>query len=337
MGCFNVRCSYSGTEINADDDVVIFFLKNNAFGDGMRGYRCDPHDAYSLLGPGIPAKYNEYGWYEFNEELTVAKIMQEVITKNWEDTEVGNKRYRGDSKREIELIRKEREDDVPKEDRSLFTWKTIGDMIHDGDYDLTNPMTRYGDNAKIETYLHVMAVHADHYHDFLASDLQYGWGSNKVSYVDIIGEAWDKVHNKTGVDKKAVKAIFDKQEQDPNYKTTDEENLLISAYFREEVGMHRDDDRLRFDFLDAKAPRKVEYAKRMDRDEFITTIYGMIAMHRMFSEHGRDYLPHGPGHQCHNYDLDIAYHEAVLKNLRKRAIANGYDENGNYDEDYEDE
>lgn len=325
MGCFNLSCGYSGLEVHTDDEVQLFLMTNNAFGDGFVGFTCYPHDCYSLLGPGIPAKYDEYGWYEIDDTNLVAQHLQQKITSSIIPlTEEQCSRDRGGKKDIMQAIRQADETGEP---RPLIDWAIIGDMIHDGELFVKNKYDR-----EVQVYVSKFAVHKHFYDKFNSQDLKESW------YKDDSPLMRDKIRSlvqelRTEEDKSEMAALEAMAKED----MTDEQKAKLRRFYR---NMFRSmSDELRMDYIsDAFSIDKLAKFTNQDgdqitEDELVEAYHGLIALHSAMSNANKMYLPQGPGHQCYNFEDEIAYHESILEFVKEqhkqKMISWGeWDENG---------
>ncbi len=316
MGCFNTRCSYSGTEIVSDDEVMIFFIKNNGFGNGDLGYSCYSWDNYELFGPGIPATYNEYGWYEFDETDPVAVIMQKHITKNFIPNLERSRSIR-DHKDIVEAIIAHDEDpDSKKADRPNLSWRAIGDFIHDGCLFVENPHSGFNGREEVETYIHVMAIHRDHYEDFISKPYHIGWGKDKQLIDNKMIDVWNHYNAQPKMTPE-LQAIIDK----PRDERTVEESDMYMDYVISKSGFRGPDDDLHINWIDSKGVRIRQLAKELDVGVFVERTSGMYVMANTMNNNGVKFRPHGAGNQCYNYQEDIDFLEDILDKLKKRKEA----------------
>lgn len=307
MGCFNLQCGYSGLEIHEDDEVQLFLMVNNRFGDGFIGFNCYPHDCYELLGPGFPATYNDYGWYNIDETNLVAQHLQQRITNALIPlTHEQCSRDRGGKAKIMRAIRKA---DEANEPRPLVSWDIIGDMIHDGELFVKNSY-----NRPVQVYISKFAVHKHFYDQMNAKDIKQGYGDNAELLRDIIRKTVQSMRNP--VDKAAI-AVLDGIEY---HNLTVEQKELLSAYYRG-FGM---DDGLHMDYivssykLNKLAAFKTEDGQQLSEDELVDAYHGLVALHSAMSTMNKMYLPQGPGHQCYNFETEIEYHEEVLAYVKAR-------------------
>lgn len=309
MGCFNLQCGYSGLEIHSDDEVQLFLMTNNAFGDGFIGFTCYPQDCYTLLGPGIPARYNEYGWYELDEKNLIAEHLQRQITKLLIPlTEEQCSRDRGGKKQAMILIR---DADANKEDRPLLSWDIIGDMIHDGELFVKN---QYGEKAQV--YVSKFAVHKELYDNINARDIKSGWGDKAEMYRD-------KIRTKVQELRKPVdKSVLAELEGLPYDTLTADQKERLNAFWRAEMAFDRDEIRMEHVNDRYSLAKLAKYesldGEQLTEDELVDAYHGLVALQHAMTQNNKMYLPQGPGHQCYNFEDEIAYHEEILAYVKKR-------------------
>lgn len=332
MGCFNVRCGYSGTEVHSEDEVHLFFIVNNGFGNGNIGFRCYPQDCYTLLGPGIPARYNEYGWYEFDESLIISEYLQKVITKKIIPlTEEQCDRDRGGKKEYMAELRGVfNEEGKETKPRPLVPWDVIGDMIHDGELFVRNPYAHYSPEDPVRQHVGMFPVHKHFIDEFIASNMKSGWGKNARLVRDEVSEAVDK--QRKVFDMTLINELegIDYSDLTPEQKTT------LREYFKSEMG---DNDDLRMEQMEdlgalyRVAKYKTDDDREIPKDELVDMYVILKTMQSKMSAYGLEYKPQAPGHQCYNFNSDIAYHESVLAFVKKQQLdwhtENGEDIHGN--------
>lgn len=321
MGCFNLVDGYSGLEIHNNDLVQLHFLVNNEFGDGFLGNMCYPQDAFALFAPPIKAKYNEYGWYTFDETDVLTQLIQQEITRRIDLSTLPSRSYKGSKEYFIA------NQDLDVKDRALIPWEVVGELIHDGELFLTN---KYHKPVKI--YLSKFAVHDKLYQDLANADIKCGWGKKAELLKDKVRKQVEAICIPPDV------YVELKRRDDAGETLTSDEIRLMYKF--ESRLYDSSNDRLEFISstfsIGAMSRMETPSGEKLSVERIIELVIGMTALNMAMDRASRMYLPSSGGHQCYNFDDEIAYLESILAYVKERK-ADFDDEYGEDEDDDEDE
>lgn len=324
MGCFNMQCGYSDLEVHEGDEVKLFLLTNNHFGDGFIGFTCYPHDCYDLMGPGISATYDEYGWYNLvNDNDLIAQNLCQYIAKILIPlSEEECSRDRGGKSEYMQLVRAS---DEASTTRPPIPWNVLGDMIHDGELFVKN---KYG--REVRVYVSKFAIHKHFYDKFNSRDIKEHWYKDDSPMMrDALRARVQKIRGR-----KSYTELLG--QFGTNYEELTEEqkdmlhDAMMSAYDTEDSRM----EYVNSDFsLNQMCNMSID-GKQLSEDELVDAFHGLIGLHGAMSTMNKKYLPQGPGHQCYNFEEEIEACADILEYVKQRHKEKMI-EWGEYEEDEE--